>query len=111
MRLMSPEDYLREVDHQLGQILRPTGFDPDAIIATVIVNRWPHTYSPTLNTLTDDSVSYASEMLLSRQPFGRIAIASVDSHRFGWAQAAVDAVERAANELPSGGRQMRFDEH
>ncbi|MEU4223240.1 NAD(P)-binding protein [Nonomuraea sp. NPDC026600] len=105
----SAEDYRDAVEDQLGRILGSTGFDPEETIAAVSVNRWPHTYSPTVNTLTDEPAAYAREMLVSRRPVGRMTIAGVDSHRFGWAQAAVDAAERAVNELPSGGPELLFD--
>jgi spermidine dehydrogenase len=88
------------VDNQLSAVLGPHGFDPERDIAQVIVNSWPHTYSTALNSLVDKDDDFLHDMIASRQPCGRITVAGADSHRFGWAQAALDAAERAVNEIP-----------
>ncbi len=102
------EVFRQHINNQLDGVLGRFGFDPDRDIAEAVVNSWPHTYSPVLNTLVDDAATFQREMEVSRQPIGRIAVAGADSHRFGWAQATFDAGERAVNDLPSGAPQAFF---
>lgn len=104
----SLSQFRNELNGQLGTLLGAHGFDPERDISSVIVNSWPHTYSPALNTLVDDPDTFVADMEDARRPNGRIAIAGADSHRFGWAQAALDAAERAVNDLPTGRPEARL---
>ncbi len=96
------------VHDQLERMLRGSDFEPDRDIEAISINRWPHTYSPTLNTLTDDPAHFEADTRAARARAGNVVVAGVDSHRFGWAQIAIDAAERAVNELPTGNMEMRF---
>ncbi len=102
------DDYRAAVLDQLGRMLAGTSFEAERDVAEIVVNRWPHTYSPALNTLVDDEATARGEMLAARAPVGRLAIAGVDAHRFGWAQVAIDAAERAVHELPTGAPELGF---
>lgn len=104
----APATFEAAARDQLDRILGPAGFRSDRDIAAIDVNRWGHTYSPTLNTLCDDIDTQRQAMKLSRTPAGNVTIAGVDSHRFGWAQIAIDAAERAIHELPTGRVELAF---
>lgn len=104
----TPEQYGAAVADTLGRLLGGAGFVADRDLAGVVVNRWPHTYSPAFNSLVDDPGAARAEMLAARAPVGNLTVAGVDAHRFGWAQVAVDAAERAVNELPTGAAELGF---
>ncbi|MGC4944326.1 NAD(P)-binding protein [Kribbella sp. DT2] len=102
------ESFRSAVVDQLDALLGPYGFDAERDIADVVVNAWPHTYSPPWNSLVDDRDAFVAEMKKTRRPIEGLAVAGVDSHRFGWAQVAIDAGERAVNDLPEPGRQATW---
>ena len=47
------ETFERNIRDQLGRTLGGGGFDPARDIAAITVNRWPHGYAYTYNTLSD----------------------------------------------------------
>ena len=47
------ETYERSIRDQLARVLGGGGFDPARDIAAITVNRWPHGYAYTYNSLTD----------------------------------------------------------
>ncbi len=86
---------------QLTRMLAAGGFDADATIAGITVNRWPHGYAYEYNPLFDGPWPAGKEpCVTARQPFGSITIANSDSGAFAYAQGAFDQAWRAVSELP-----------
>ncbi len=99
-------DYRRAIRDQLAGALGSAGFDPERDIAEITVNRWPHGYAYTYNSLYDDpswSASGTGPHLAARAPHHRISIANSDSHANAYLDSAIDAGLRAVEEqLPAG---------
>jgi len=63
------------------------------------VNRWPHGYAYTYDTLADPDLPDAERPhVRGRRTFGRIAIANTDSGAAAFANVAIDQAERAVQE-------------
>jgi spermidine dehydrogenase len=63
------------------------------------LNRMPHGYSYTYDTLADPDVPEVKRPhVLGRQPFGRISIANADAGAAAFTNAAIDQAERAVQE-------------
>jgi len=76
------------------------GFDPAEDILGITVNRWPHGYSYTPDTLSDPDVPEAERPhVVGRQPFGRVAIANSDAGAAAFTNTAIDEAHRAVSEL------------
>ena len=85
---------------QLGRMLSGGGFDPAEDILGITVNRWPHGYSYTPDTLSDPDVPEAERPhVVGRQPFGRVAIANSDAGAAAFTNTAIDEAHRAVSEL------------
>jgi spermidine dehydrogenase len=90
------EHHIRD---QLARVLGPGGFDPEADIEAITVNRWPHGYAYTYDTLGDpDMPDELRPHILGRQTFGRIAIANADASGAAFTNTAIDMAERAVQE-------------
>jgi spermidine dehydrogenase len=88
-----------ETRSQLGRMLGAGGFDARHDILALTVNRWPHGYTYTYDTLSDPDMPDAERPhVLGRQPFGRITIANADSGAAAFANVAIDQAERAVQE-------------
>jgi spermidine dehydrogenase len=98
------ETFEREIREQLNRTLSPAGFDAARDIVAITVNRWPHGYTYTYNTLFDNP-DWALETpedrpaVVGRKPFGRVTIANADSAASPHTDAAIDEAYRAVNEL------------
>jgi spermidine dehydrogenase len=92
------EHYIRD---QLSRALKGGGFDADADIAAIIVNRWPHGYAYEYNPLYDpwDIAPDQRPHVIGRQRFGRIAIANSDAGAQAYTDSAIDQAHRAVTEL------------
>ena len=89
-----------ETRRELARILGPGGFDPAADILGITVNRWPHGYAYTYDSLSDPDVPDEQRPhVIGRQPFGRIAIANSDSGAGAFINEAIDQGRRAVDEL------------
>jgi len=89
----------REVRQQLQRMLGPAGFDAQRDILALTVNRWPHGYAYTYDTLGDPDMPDSDRPhVLGRRPFGRIAIANADSGAAAFTNVAMDQAERAVSE-------------
>jgi len=89
-----------ETRRELARILGPGGFDPAADILGITVNRWPHGYAYTYDSLSDPDVPEEQRPhVVGRQPFGRIAIANSDSGAAAFINEAIDQGKRAVDEL------------
>ncbi len=94
------EVYERHIRDQMARTLGPSGFDPARDIEAIVVNRWPHGFALSLNSLfdpdfPDDELPY----LVGRKQFGRITIANSDASGLDLTQTAFDEADRAVNEL------------
>ena len=98
------ETFERETRQQLLRLLGPGGFDPARDIAAITVNRWPHGYSYTYNSLTDPvewvyAQSPTRPCVIGRQPYGLIAIANSDAAASPHTDAAFEEAHRAVSEI------------
>jgi len=89
----------REIRSQLQRMLGGGGFDAARDIAAITVNRWPHGYAYTYDSLGDPDVPDEQRPhILGRRTFGRIAIANADSGAAAFTNVAIDAADRAVQE-------------
>ena len=89
----------RETRAQLNRMLGPGGFDARRDILALTINRWPHGYSYTYDTLGDPDVPEAERPhVIGRRPFGRIAIANADAGAAAFTNVAIDQAERAVQD-------------
>jgi spermidine dehydrogenase len=97
---MTFADYELQIRQQLGHMLTPGGFDPAEDIAAITVNRWPHGYAYTYDTLEDPDVPPEQRPhVLGRQRFGRVTIANADAGAAAFTNQAMDEAHRAVQEL------------
>jgi spermidine dehydrogenase len=80
------------------------GFDAERDILAITVNRWPHGYAYTYNTLSDPqewALTSTPERpaVAGRKPIGRITIANSDAAASPHTDAAIDEAYRAVSEL------------
>ena len=98
---MSFAEIEEKIVEQLSGALSGGGFDAAKDIAGITVNRWPHGYAYEYSELFDDP-SFGPEKgphLVARKQIGRIAIANADSSAYAYVDGAIDAADRAVNEL------------
>ncbi len=97
------ETFERNIRDQIGRSLSRGGFDPGRDIAAITVNRWPHGYAYSYDTL-DDPIEWAlfeaddRPCVIGRRRFGRISIANSDAAATPHTDAAIDEGYRAAGE-------------
>ncbi|MBO1360836.1 NAD(P)-binding protein [Acetobacter sacchari] len=88
-----------ETRAQLQRTFGSYGFDEKQDILAITVNRWPHGYAYTYDTLGDPTFPDAEQPhVIGRKPFGRIAIANADSGAAAFTNIAIDEAERAVQE-------------
>jgi len=97
------ETFERETRSQLARVLSGSGFDPARDIAGITVNRWPHGYAYTYNSLYDPVEWVYTESpnrpcVIGRQPFGLVSIANSDAAASPHTDAAFLEGHRAAQE-------------
>jgi spermidine dehydrogenase len=100
----SLETFERNIRDQLARTLNGGGFDPAEDIVAITVNRWPHGYSYTYNSLYDPmewvyTSSPDRPCVIARQPFGRITIANADAAASPHTDAAILEAYRAVTEV------------
>jgi hypothetical protein len=89
----------RETRAQLDRMLGTAGFESRRDILGLTVNRWPHGYAYTYDTLGDPDLPEADRPhVRGRRMFGRIAIANADSGAAAFSNVAIDQAERAVQE-------------
>jgi spermidine dehydrogenase len=93
------EDFEFHVRDELGRMLDAGGFDPDADIAAITVNRWGHGYSYSGDRLhaADEDAQHPYE--LARTRCGNVAIANADAGWMPLASEAIAQAHRAVTEL------------
>jgi len=98
------ETFERNIREQLVRVLGRGGFDPAADIVAITVNRWPHGYAYSYNSLYDPlewvfSSSSDRPNVKARQPFGLISIANSDAAASSHTDAAILEAHRAVIEV------------
>ena len=97
------ETFERNIRDQLVRTLEGGGFDPARDIEAITVNRWPHGYAYSYNTL-DDPIEWAlfapddRPCVIGRRRFGRISIANSDAAASTHTDSAIDEAHRAVRE-------------
>jgi len=97
------ETFEHNIRDQIGRALSGGGFDPARDIEAITVNRWPHGYAYSYDTL-DDPIEWAlfedddRPCVIGRQRFGRISIANSDAAATPHTDAAIDEGYRAVGE-------------
>ena len=98
------ETFERNIRDQMARVLGGGGFDPARDIIGIAVNRWPHGYSYTYNSLYDPLEWVFTETddrpcVKARQPFGLISIANADAAASPHTDAAFLEAHRAVEEV------------
>jgi spermidine dehydrogenase len=89
-----------EVRSQMQRMLAPGGFDAKRDILAITVNRWPHGYTYTYDTLGDPEMAEADKPYMkARRPFKRIAMAGSDMAGAAYTNIAIDQAQRAVQEV------------
>jgi spermidine dehydrogenase len=94
----------RNIRDQLARNLGEGGFDPARDIIAITVNRWPHGYAYTYNSLYDPlewvfTSTDARPCVIARQPYGSITIANSDAAASPHTDAAMLEAHRAVQEI------------
>ena len=98
------ETFEREIRGQMQRLLGPGGFDAKRDIAAITVNRWPHGYAYTYNSIYDPVEWVYGEgadrpCVVGRQPFGLVSIANSDAAASPHTDAAMLEAHRAVEEV------------
>ena len=98
------ETFERNLRDQLGRVLGGGGFDPARDILAITVNRWPHGYAYTYNSLYDPmewvfTSTNERPCVIGRQPFGQITIANSDAAASPHTDAAILEAHRVVQEV------------
>jgi spermidine dehydrogenase len=98
------ETFERSIRDQLARVLGPGGFDSARDIIAITVNRWPHGYAYTYNSLYDPmewvyTSTNARPNVIARQPYGRITIANSDAGASPHTDTAFSEAHRAVGEV------------
>ena len=98
------ETFELNIRDQISRVLAGAAFDPAADIVGIAVNRWPHGYSYTYNSLYDPlewvfTESDKRPCVIARQPYGLISIANADAAASPHTDAAFLEAHRAVEEV------------
>jgi spermidine dehydrogenase len=98
------ETFERNIREQLTRVLGGGGFDARRDIVGIAVNRWPHGYSYTYNSLYDPlewvfTQTDERPCVKARKPFGLISIANADAAASPHTDAAFLEAHRAIEEV------------
>ena len=98
------ETFERKIRDQLARCLAGGGFDPARDIVAITVNRWPHGYAYTYNSLFEpmEWVYTNSENrpnVIARQPYGLISIANSDAGASPHTDTAIWEAWRAVGDI------------
>jgi spermidine dehydrogenase len=97
---MTFEQFELEIRRQLGRMLSTAGFDPSSDIVGITVNRWPHGYAYTYDSLGDPDIPPEQRPhVIGRQRFGLMTIANSDAGAAAFTNQAIDEANRAVEEL------------
>jgi spermidine dehydrogenase len=98
------ETFERKIRDQLARTLGQGGFDPARDIVAITVNRWPHGYAYTYNSLFEPmdwvyTQTDARPCVTARKPYGLISIANSDAAASPHTDAAMLEAHRAVQEV------------
>jgi spermidine dehydrogenase len=96
------EDFEFHVRDELGRMLGAGGFDPDADIAAITVNRWGHGYAYSGDELHEPDEDRAALLERARARCGNVTFANADAAGTPLTSAAIEQGLRAARELTGG---------
>ena len=98
------ETFERNIREQMNRVLGPGGFDAARDIVAITVNRWPHGYAYSYNSLYDP-LEWVFDQgedrpnVIARKPFGLISIANSDAAASPHTDAAILEGHRAVIEV------------
>jgi spermidine dehydrogenase len=95
-------EYEARIVDQLDRMLGPGGFKSARDIAAITVNRWPHGYAYSADSLSDPQTSGPQPYEIARRRCGSVAIANSDAGWNSYTHEAIDQAWRAVNELRRG---------
>jgi len=95
------EEYEKHIVDQLDRMLGPGGFVSSRDIAAITVNRWPHGYSYSADSLFDPEIPGPQPYEIARARCGSVTIANSDAGWNSYTHEAIDQAWRAVNELKS----------
>ena len=94
--------YEKQIRDQLQALLSDYGFNHEADIKAITLNRWPHGYAYEYFALHDPEWEEGqAPHEIGRAQFGNISIANSDSEAHAYLDAAIDAAWRAVEEQTS----------
>jgi len=98
------ESYERKIREMLVRTIGAGGFDPAQDIVGIMINRWPHGYAYTYNSLFEPmdwvyTQTDARPCVAARKPFGLISIANSDAAASPHTDAAMLEAHRAVQEV------------
>ena len=94
-------EYEARLVDQLDRMLGPGGFLSARDIAAITVNRWPHGYAYSADSLFDPETDGPPPYEIARKRCGNVAIANSDAGWNSYTHEAIDQAWRAVNELKS----------
>lgn len=98
------ETFERNIHDQLARSLGGGGFDPARDIFAITVNRWPHGYAYTYNSLYEPmewvyTSTSARPCVIARQPWGLVSIANSDAGASPHTDTALWEAHRAVGDI------------
>jgi spermidine dehydrogenase len=93
--------YESRIVDQLDRMLGPAGFQSARDIAAITVNRWPHGYAYSADSLFDPQTEGPQPYEIGRRRCGNVTIANSDAGWNSYTHEAIDQAWRAVNELKS----------
>jgi spermidine dehydrogenase len=92
-------EYEARIVDQLDRMLGPGGFRSARDIAAITVNRWPHGYAYSEDSLFDAETQGPQPYEIARKRCGSVTIANSDAGWNSYTHEAIDQAWRAVNEL------------
>ena len=94
-------EYEARIVEQLDRMLGPGGFQSARDIVAITVNRWPHGYAYSADSLFDAETEGPQPYEIARRRCGSVTIANSDAGWNSYTHEAIDQAWRAVNELKS----------
>jgi spermidine dehydrogenase len=94
-------EYETRIVEQLDRMLGPGGFQSARDIVAITVNRWPHGYAYSADSLFDTETEGRQPYEIARRRCGSVTIANSDAGWNSYTHEAIDQAWRAVNELKS----------
>jgi spermidine dehydrogenase len=96
------EEYENRVLDQLDRMLGPGGFRSARDVAAITVNRWPHGYAYSANSLFDSETKGPQPYEIARKRCGNVTIANSDAGWNSYTHEAIDQAWRAVSDFKAG---------